>query len=100
MYTHPEVAWVGKTEEDLKAEGIQYKVNYYFYPWHFIKFLYNFYFRLVASHSWLIQEQRLLTILMVLSKFSHAKTLIRFLAVTLLVQMLVRTKLESDSVLF
>ena len=26
VYTHPEVAWVGKTEEDLKAEGIQYKV--------------------------------------------------------------------------
>ena len=28
VYTHPEVAWVGKTEEDLKAEGIQYKVNF------------------------------------------------------------------------
>ena len=27
VYTHPEVAWVGKTEEDLKAEGIQYKVR-------------------------------------------------------------------------
>ena len=29
VYTHPEVAWVGKTEEDLKAEGIQYKVNFH-----------------------------------------------------------------------
>ena len=27
IYTHPEVAWVGKTEEDLKAEGTQYKVS-------------------------------------------------------------------------
>jgi len=25
VYTHPEVAWVGKTEEMLKAEGIEYK---------------------------------------------------------------------------
>jgi dihydrolipoamide dehydrogenase len=25
VYTHPEVAWVGKTEEQLKAEGIEYK---------------------------------------------------------------------------
>ena len=24
-YTHPEVAWVGQTEEDLKKEGIAYK---------------------------------------------------------------------------
>jgi dihydrolipoamide dehydrogenase len=24
MYTHPEVAWVGKSEEQLKAEGIEY----------------------------------------------------------------------------
>lgn len=22
IYTHPEVAWVGKSEEELKAEGI------------------------------------------------------------------------------
>ncbi|KAK4304961.1 hypothetical protein Pmani_023123 [Petrolisthes manimaculis] len=27
IYTHPEVAWVGKTEEDLKAEGIEYTVG-------------------------------------------------------------------------
>ncbi|GAA5964819.1 hypothetical protein JCM8115_000113 [Rhodotorula mucilaginosa] len=27
VYTHPEVAWVGKTEEDCKAEGIEYKVG-------------------------------------------------------------------------
>ena len=27
IYTHPEVAWVGKTEEDLKAEGTQYKIG-------------------------------------------------------------------------
>jgi len=27
IYTHPEVAWVGKTEEDLKNEGIEYKVG-------------------------------------------------------------------------
>lgn len=25
IYTHPEVAWVGKTEEELKAEGVEYK---------------------------------------------------------------------------
>jgi dihydrolipoamide dehydrogenase len=25
IYTHPEVAWVGKTEEELKAEGVDYK---------------------------------------------------------------------------
>jgi len=25
IYTHPEIAWVGKTEEELKAEGIDYK---------------------------------------------------------------------------
>jgi len=27
VYTHPEVAWVGKTEQDLKKEGVQYKVG-------------------------------------------------------------------------
>ena len=27
IYTHPEVAWVGKTEEQLKAEGEEYKVG-------------------------------------------------------------------------
>jgi dihydrolipoamide dehydrogenase len=27
VYTHPEVAWVGQTEEQLKAQGIQYKVG-------------------------------------------------------------------------
>jgi dihydrolipoamide dehydrogenase len=27
VYTHPEVAWVGKTEEQLKAEGVEYKVG-------------------------------------------------------------------------
>jgi len=27
VYTHPEVAWVGKTEEDCKAEKIDYKVG-------------------------------------------------------------------------
>jgi len=27
IYTHPEVAWVGKTEEDLKNEGVDYKVG-------------------------------------------------------------------------
>jgi len=25
IYTHPEVAWVGKNEEELKKEGIQYR---------------------------------------------------------------------------
>ncbi len=25
IYTHPEIAWVGKTEEQLKAEGVDYK---------------------------------------------------------------------------
>merc|ERR1712200_64267 len=27
IYTHPEVAWVGKSEEDLKSEGIDYAVG-------------------------------------------------------------------------
>jgi dihydrolipoamide dehydrogenase len=27
MYTHPEVAWVGKNEKELKDEGIKYKVG-------------------------------------------------------------------------
>ena len=27
IYTHPEVAWVGKTEQQLKAEGIEYKAG-------------------------------------------------------------------------
>ena len=27
VYTHPEVAWVGKTEQDLKAEGVKFKVG-------------------------------------------------------------------------
>jgi len=28
IYTHPEVSWVGKTEEDLKREGnVNYKVG-------------------------------------------------------------------------
>ena len=27
IYTHPEVSWVGKTEEQLKQEGVQYNVG-------------------------------------------------------------------------
>jgi len=27
IYTHPEVAWVGKTEEELKKEGVKYSVG-------------------------------------------------------------------------
>lgn len=27
IYTHPEVSWIGKTEENLKEEGIKYKVG-------------------------------------------------------------------------
>jgi dihydrolipoamide dehydrogenase len=27
VYTYPEVAWVGRTEEELKAEGVAYKVG-------------------------------------------------------------------------
>lgn len=27
VYTHPEVAWVGKSEEDLKNEGVEYKIG-------------------------------------------------------------------------
>ncbi|VDO45228.1 unnamed protein product [Brugia timori] len=27
VYTHPEVAWVGKSEEQLKSENVQYKVG-------------------------------------------------------------------------
>ena len=27
IYTHPEVSWVGKTEQELKAAGVQYNVG-------------------------------------------------------------------------
>jgi dihydrolipoamide dehydrogenase len=27
MYTSPEVAWVGKSEDELKAEGVEYKIG-------------------------------------------------------------------------
>jgi len=27
IYTHPEVAWVGKSEDDLKTEGIEYRIG-------------------------------------------------------------------------
>ncbi|KAG8908769.1 dihydrolipoamide dehydrogenase precursor [Tulasnella sp. 403] len=27
VYTHPEVAWVGKSEQELKAAGVQYKIG-------------------------------------------------------------------------
>jgi dihydrolipoamide dehydrogenase len=27
IYTHPEVAWVGRSEDDLKAEGVEVKVG-------------------------------------------------------------------------
>jgi len=27
VYTHPEVAWVGKSEEQLKQEGVEYKIG-------------------------------------------------------------------------
>jgi dihydrolipoamide dehydrogenase len=27
VYTHPEVAWVGKNEEELKAAGVAYKIG-------------------------------------------------------------------------
>merc|ERR1712136_669747 len=27
IYTHPEVAWVGKSEEDLKSQGVEYKIG-------------------------------------------------------------------------
>lgn len=29
IYTHPEIAWVGKTEEQCKAEGIPYKAGFF-----------------------------------------------------------------------
>jgi dihydrolipoamide dehydrogenase len=27
IYTHPEVAWVGKTEEQVKSDGVKYKIG-------------------------------------------------------------------------
>ncbi|CAL1294422.1 unnamed protein product, partial [Larinioides sclopetarius] len=27
IYTHPEVSWIGKSEEELKKEGVQYKIG-------------------------------------------------------------------------
>lgn len=29
IYTHPEVAWVGKSEDELKAAGIKYRKGIY-----------------------------------------------------------------------
>lgn len=29
IYTHPEVSWVGKTEQELKAAGVQFNVGKY-----------------------------------------------------------------------
>lgn len=29
IYTHPEVAWVGKNEQELKEAGVKYKVGSY-----------------------------------------------------------------------
>ena len=29
IYTHPEIAWVGMTEDQLKAEGIPFKVGFF-----------------------------------------------------------------------
>lgn len=29
IYTHPEVAWVGKTEQELQAAGVKYKIGTY-----------------------------------------------------------------------
>lgn len=31
VYTHPEVAWVGRTEEQLKTEGVEYKKGKFFF---------------------------------------------------------------------
>ena len=31
IYTHPEIAWVGKTEQDLKADGEAYNVGTFSY---------------------------------------------------------------------
>ena len=30
IYTHPEIAWVGRTEEDLKSDGVEFKGNFPF----------------------------------------------------------------------
>jgi dihydrolipoamide dehydrogenase len=27
VYTHPEVAWAGKTEEDLRTSGVEYAIG-------------------------------------------------------------------------
>ena len=27
MYTHPEVAWVGQNEQEIKASGVKYKIG-------------------------------------------------------------------------
>jgi dihydrolipoamide dehydrogenase len=29
IYTSPEIAWVGKTEQQLKAEGVQYRAGHF-----------------------------------------------------------------------
>ncbi len=46
IYTHPEVAWVGKNEEELKAKGVAYNTGKF-------PFLANSRARTVGKHHWL-----------------------------------------------
>jgi dihydrolipoamide dehydrogenase len=32
VYTHPEVAWVGKTEQELKTNNVKYNVSLFLPP--------------------------------------------------------------------
>merc|ERR1712135_157535 len=70
IYTHPEVAWVGKSEEDLKSQGSSTKLA-------------NF-------HSLLIAVLKRTTILTVWSKLSEIKLLTAFLVPTSLGRALVK----------
>lgn len=69
VYTHPEVAWVGHTEESLKKEVrkiiiLRLKNNL---KEKFVSRVLNT--KLVNSHSWLILEQKPITKQMDLSKY-------------------------------
>lgn len=74
IYTHPEVAWVGHTEEDLKEAKTPYKVKYRISTKYFI-FLK---LRLDNFPSWLTLVLKLLTTQTDSSKFFHTKILIKF----------------------
>lgn len=84
IYTHPEVAWVGKSEEDLKNEVIVTHMNIYELCNYFelLSILRELIIKLENSHLWQIVELKLIMIQMVLLKFLVTKLLTNYWDVT------------------